>query len=131
MIRNIATSIALLVLCSLPVWAQSDAGWPMERGNVTSSGSLDTSIGDELEIDWEFKYPKGAFESSPIVALKDCKPTVFADGIDDNVKGKLFSIDLGSGESNWEYEIEDGFLSSPAWHEGKVFVGDLSGKIYC
>lgn len=131
MIRNIATSIALLVLCSLPVWAQSDAGWPMERGNVTSSGTLDTSIGDELEIDWEFKYPKGAFESSPIIVAGDDKRTVFVAGIDVNVKGKLFSIDLDSGETNWETEIEEGFISSPAWYENRIYVANLSGLIYC
>ena len=105
--------------------------WPMERGNAESTGSRNSKIGDAFEIAWEFKYPKGAFESSPIVATQNGKPTVFVAGVDVNVKGKLFSIDLESGEANWEVEVEEGFVSSPAWHDNRVFVGDMYGKVYC
>ena len=65
------------------------------------------------------------------MVTQEGKPTVFAAGIDTNVKGKLFSIDLESGKSNWEFETEEGFVSSPAWHDNRVFVGDMYGKIYC
>ena len=105
--------------------------WPMERGNVNSTGSSDSKIGDAFEIAWEFKYPKGAFESSPIIVTQNDKPTVFVAGVDVNVKGKLFSIDLESGDVNWEHEVEEGFVSSPAWHDNRIFVGDMYGKIYC
>lgn len=105
--------------------------WPMERGNATSSGAFETSVGDKFEIEWEFKYPKGAFESSPIIVSSEGKPTVFVAGIDVNVKGKVYSIDLETGNANWEYEIEEGFVASPAWHDGKIFVGDMAGIVYC
>ena len=139
MFPRIALPIILLLCGPSFVHAQQaemdriakESVWPMERGNVTSTGAVAKSIGDKFEIQWEFKYPKGAFESSPIVAMENDKPTVFAAGIDANVKGKIFSIDLETGEPNWDFEVEEGFLSSPAWHENKIFVGDLSGKIYC
>jgi len=130
-------SIALLLLFSTAGFAQEEnrqaaqTNWPMERGDVTSSGAVKDSIGDEFEIDWEFKYPKGAFESSPIIVANKDTRTVFVAGIDVNVKGKLFSIDLDSGKTNWEFAIEEGFVSSPAWHEGRVYVPDLSGLIHC
>jgi len=111
--------------------AEKVADWPMTRGNVTSSGSYKESIGDKFEIEWEFEYPKGAFESGPIIVTAGGKSTVFVAGIDVNVKGKIYSIDLESGKSNWEFEIEEGFVSPPAWHDGKIFVGDMIGMIYC
>lgn len=105
--------------------------WPMERGDPQSTGAIASGIGDAFEIDWEFNYPKGAFESSPVVVTQEGKPTVFAAGIDANVKGKLFSIDLETGKPNWEFEIEEGFVSSPAWHDNQVYVGDMYGMVYC
>ena len=105
--------------------------WPMERGNVASSGAYASSVGDKFEIDWEFKYPKGAFESSPIIVTIEGRPTVFIAGIDVNVHGKIYSIDLESGAVNWEFEIKEGFVSPPAFRDGKLFVGDMAGVIYC
>jgi outer membrane protein assembly factor BamB len=130
--------LAFVAFCGNPLFAQQDEldrvakqTWPMERGNNASTGAIENSIGDNFEIDWEFKYPKGAFEASPIIALHQNKPTVFVAGIDVNVKGKLFSIDLLTGDPNWEFEIEEGFVSSPAWHQDRVYVGDMVGMIYC
>ena len=98
---------------------------------MESTGASDSNIGDAFEVAWEFKYPKGAFESSPIVVTQNGKPTVFVAGVDVNVKGKLFSIDLKTGQPNWEFEVEEGFVSSPAWRDNQIFVGDMYGKIYC
>ncbi|QEG20472.1 outer membrane protein assembly factor BamB family protein [Mariniblastus fucicola] len=139
MFQRLSFSLAILALCATPLFAQQAkvdeaakaAAWPMARGNETSTGAIEKSIGDKFEIDWEFKYPKGAFESSPIIASHEGKPTIFTSGIDVNVKGKLFSIDLETGKSNWDFEIEEGFVSSPAWRDGRIFVGDMIGMIYC
>lgn len=105
--------------------------WPMARGNVASTGAFAESVGDKFEIEWEFKYPKGAFESSPIIVKRDGDATVYVAGIDVNVKGKVIAIDLATGEAKWEFEIEEGFVSSPAWHQGKIYVGDMAGMLYC
>ena len=105
--------------------------WPMTRGNLLSSGAFPDSVGDTFETEWEFKYPTGAFEAGPIVVAGNKNSTVYVAGINVDVKGKLFAIDLESGKEKWSFESEDGFVSSPAWREGHVFVGNMLGKLYC
>ena len=138
MITRLNFSLAILTICATSLVAQQATvepaqveDWPMARGGATSAGAYPESVGDNFEIEWEFKYPKGAFESSPIIVSADGKSTVFVAGIDVNVKGKIYSIALESGDSNWEYDIEEGFVASPAFHDGKIFVGDMLGMIYC
>lgn len=111
---------------------QSDLiDWRQARGNANSTGAFPKSIGDSFEIDWEVKYPKGAFESSPIIVHVDGKSTVYVAGLNVNVKGHLYAIDLESGEVKWTFEIEEGFVSPPAWRDGRIYLGDMAGMIYC
>lgn len=138
MITRLNSSLVILAICATSLMAQDApvepakvADWPMARGGATSAGAYPDSIGDKFEIEWEFKYPKGAFESSPIIVSDQGKSTVFVAGIDVNVNGKIYSIDLESGEANWDYEIEEGFIASPAFYDGKIFVGDMLGLVYC
>ena len=103
----------------------------MARGNVASTGAFAESVGDEFEIEWEYKYPKGAFESSPIIVHHDGDTTVYVAGIDVNVQGKVIAIDLATGKSKWQFDIKEGFVASPAWHNGRIYVGDMAGMLYC
>lgn len=105
--------------------------WPLSRGNVKSTGVYPKSVGDAFETEWEFKYPKGAFESSPIIVSDGDSTTVYVAGIDVNVKGRIYAIDFATGKEKWHFEIEEGFIASPAWHDGKIYVGDMAGMIYC
>ncbi len=139
MLQRLSFTFAFLAFCSFPLLAQQAevkqvakvSAWPMARGNVASTGTFAESVGDKFEIEWEYKYPKGAFESGPIIVGQDDKATVYVAGIDVNVKGKLIAIDLATGKAKWEFEIQEGFISSPAWHEGKIYVGDMAGMLYC
>ena len=114
-----------------PATESSATDWPMTRGNSLSTGAFPESVGDEFEIEWEFKYAKGAFESGPIIVTQDEGTTVYAAGIDVNVNGKLLAIDLATGKEKWNFEVEDGFVASPAWQNGRLFVGDMLGNLYC
>ena len=105
--------------------------WRLSRGNVKSTGTYSKSAGDKFETEWEFKYPKGAFESSPIIVSTNGATTVYVAGIDVNVKGRIYAIDLATGKEKWHFEIEEGFIASPAWRNGKIYVGDMAGMIYC
>jgi outer membrane protein assembly factor BamB len=105
--------------------------WPLFRGDVASTGALPESIGDELTEVWKFKYPKGAFDSSPIVVSDQGNKTVYVAGMTVNVIGKLVAIDFESGEKKWEFESEEGFMTSPSYRDGRVVVGDMMGTIFC
>jgi len=138
----VATLVVALCCPSVPAQAPFEAeqtdsvkssriDWPMTRGSSLSNGTFPESVGDEFEVEWEYQYPKGAFEAGPIIVNHDMQTTVFVAGIDVNVKGKLLAIDLATGKEKWNFEVEDGFVSSPAWHEGHLYVGDMIGKLYC
>jgi outer membrane protein assembly factor BamB len=105
--------------------------WPLARGNANSTGAFPESVGDEFEIEWEAKYPKGAFESSPIIVSRDGDSTVYVAGINVDVKGALFAFDLKTGTTKWTFEIDEGFVAPPAWHDGKIYAGDMAGMVYC
>ncbi len=104
------------------------AGWPVFRGNAQSSGVATTTLPTKLDVVWEFKVPQGGFEGTPlIVELPNGKKTVYAADMD----GKLFSIDFETGEKNWEIKLGIGIAASPAYQDGKIFVGDIDGFFHC
>ncbi len=104
------------------------AGWPVFRGNAQSSGVASTTLPAKLDVIWEFKVPQGGFEGTPlIVELPNGKKTVYAADMD----GKLFSIDFITGEKNWEIKLGIGIAASPAYQDGKIFVGDIDGFFHC
>lgn len=109
--------------------SSSDAeGWNVFRGNAQSTGVAKSKLPADLDVLWEFKVPQGGFEGSPLI-VKDSrgKKTVYVADMD----GKLFSIDLETGEKNWEVKLAIGIAASPAYRDGKIFVGDIDGFFHC
>ena len=111
-----------------------DAGdWPMFRGDSEGSGVATTILpsNDQLEVLWEFKVKgrDGAFAASPIVVRNqsDGQPTVYAADLD----GKVYSIDLETGDLNWEFQTGISIEASPAYKDGHIYIGDLDGGFYC
>jgi len=107
--------------------------WPMFRGDAQGSGVATTTLPavDQLEVLWEYKVKgrDGAFEASPIVVQNqsDGRPTVYAADLD----GKVYSIDLETGDSNWEFQTGISIEASPAYKNGRIYIGDLDGRFYC
>jgi len=71
--------------------------------------------------------PDGGFESSAAIANQ----TVFIAGITNDVKGKLFAIKLADGEKQWEFDSPDGFLTTPVYDAGNLYLGDMLGVFRC
>ena len=111
---------------SKPVAAE---GWNLFRGNTESTGVAKTTLPGELEILWKFEVPKGGFEGSPLIVNnpKTKRQTVYVGDMD----GTLYSLDFKTGEKNWSAKTPLGFVASPAYHDGKIFIGDIDGFFYC
>ncbi len=103
-------------------------GWLVFRGNAQSTGVAKTQLPAELEVLWDFKVPQGGFEGTPLIVQEPGgRKTVFVADMD----GKLFSIDFQTGEKNWEVKLGIGIAASPAYRDGKIFVGDIDGYFHC
>ena len=106
--------------------SQTDS-WTSFRGNAQSSGFAKGPEFKSLKKEWEFKLPDGGFESSAAIADE----TVFIAGITNDVKGKLFALSLADGEKKWEFDSPDGFVTTPVFDAGKLFLGDMLGVFRC
>jgi len=103
-------------------------GWNVFRGDAQSTGVAKTKLPADLDVLWEFKVPQGGFEGTPLIVKgTDGKKTVYVADMD----GKLFSLDLETGKKNWEVNLAIGIAASPAYQDGKIFVGDIDGYFHC
>ena len=106
--------------------SQTDS-WTSFRGNAQSSGFAKGPDFQSLEKEWQFKLPDGGFESSSAIADQ----TVYIAGITNDVKGKIFALNLADGEKKWEFDSPDGFVTTPVFNAGKLFLGDMLGVFRC
>ncbi len=107
--------------------AKPSEGWPFFRGDTQSTGVARTELVKNLEVLWEFKVPKGAFEgTAAIVGDKNSKMVYIGD-----LDGKLFALDLNTGKLNWEFQVEIGFVTGPAYRNDMIYLGDIDGYFYC
>lgn len=132
--------IALLGLCQSVSFAQAQAeaeksaaanqkavDWPTFRGDPSSTGVARSSLPEKLEILWERQIPKNSFTSTPcVVELNGRKVAVLASG-----NGPVIALDLQTGEPIWQFEGPIGFIGSVSFKDGKFYVGDVEGKLYC
>ena len=125
---------------NIPVPEQPSAGpdksstpseeWTMFRGDEQSTGVASSVLPNELEILWKFEVPKGAFEGSAAIVRElgdNSKRTVYIADLD----GKVFALDLETGQKKWEFKSEIGFVTSPAVKKGRIYIGDIDGIFYC
>ncbi len=100
--------------------------WPLFRGNGKSQGVATSKLPEELDVIWQHKVKNGAFEGTPVVVGGESKWAFVGDA-----DGTMFAFDLASGKIRWEFKSEIGYVSAPAFQEGRLYVGDMDGKFYC
>jgi outer membrane protein assembly factor BamB len=101
----------------------SETSWPLARGDRQATGVARTELPEEPELLWTFAVDDGAFETAAVIA----EGRVYLGGLD----GPLYAIDLTSGEKDWAFPTELGFLGSASYGDGKVYAGDVEGRFYC
>lgn len=102
--------------------AASPSDWTSFRGDPGQSGVAGGSLPASLELLWSFQTEGGAIASSPVVAADH----VFF-GNDD---GRLYAVDVESGEPAWELRTDDIIEAPPMVHDGVVYVGSSDGFLY-
>ena len=110
--------------------AAESRGWSLFRGDPGSTGVAPSGLPDELDVLWKFEVPQGAFEGSAAIVAQHQNPAnkrVYIADLD----GKVFAFDLETGEKQWEFQSEIGFVTSPAVKEGRIYIGDIDGVFYC
>jgi outer membrane protein assembly factor BamB len=106
---------------------QVENDWPVFRGDVASTGVARSKLPERLEILWERQIPKNSFASTAcLVELGGRKVAVLASG-----DGPVLAFDLLTGDELWKYEGPVGFIGSVSHRNGRFYVGDVEGKLYC
>ena len=104
--------------------------WISFRGNAQSSGYAEGRTSDALVPVWKFELKDGGFESAAAIIKNPKSATVFIAGVTNDVKGKLYALDLRDGKQLWEFESPDGFLTTPVYDNGRLFLGDMAGMFF-
>lgn len=111
---------------SVPV-ANMEGEWHLFRGDANSRGVATSGLPKNLDLIWQYEIERGSFEGTPII-VGDPKPLAIIGDAD----GKLIAFDLKSGDVKWEYKSgEIGFVTAPAYRDGKIYIGDMDGKFHC
>jgi outer membrane protein assembly factor BamB len=71
---------------------------------------------------WKFSARRG-IDSSPVVAGTR---VYFA-----STDGRLYGLNLKSGDKEWEYEAGGGFTGSPAIVNARLLIASDDGHVYC
>lgn len=105
------------------VAAEPADDWPLFRGDAHSTGVSRGTLPEKLDVLWKFAVPGTAFDSTPAIV----DGVVYLGDMD----GRLYALDLATGEKRWEVKFEDGFLAGTAVKDGALYVGDMAGRFYC
>jgi len=83
---------------------------------------LDVITGDVL---WNYETNANYMDSSP--AVVDGKVYVGAGSND----GHVYCLDASTGSEIWKYKTGDKIYSSPAYFNGKIYIGSYDKNMYC
>src|SRR5947208_16117752 len=111
--RRLSAGVSLALLIPTLLAA---ADWPQFRGNPQLTGVTADAAPASLKLLWTYEAGEG-IESSPAIAAG----AVYVG----TQSGDLVAVDLETGKLRWKYKAQEGIgESSPAVHEGVVYVGD-------
>ncbi|MEQ8836037.1 MAG: PQQ-binding-like beta-propeller repeat protein, partial [Lacipirellulaceae bacterium] len=74
------------------------------------------------ELAWEF----------PTRTRVECSPLIVGEHVFfGTVRGRLYLVDLKTGEDVWDFNAGGGFIASPAISDGRIIIGNTDGTLYC
>lgn len=95
--------------------------WPVFRGDAALTGVAEGTLPDALTLAWRFETD-GAIQSTPIVT----------DGvvIFSSMNGRVYAVDLQTGQEKWWFKANDEIEASPLYAEGRVFFASAIGTFF-
>lgn len=107
----------------------SERDWPLFRGDPLSTGATDTDLPKRLTIVWQREFRGQSFEGTPVIVGGPDAPKIYLGDVD----GHLMAIDLNNGHVDWTTQLESGigFITAPAFRQGRLYIGDLDGYFHC
>ncbi len=113
---------------TLPAQTGELPDWPVFRGDSLASGVARSGLPELMAERWNHNLPGTGIEATAIVVDvgNGQRLALIAD-----MDGHLHALDLGTGEPRWTFDGQLGFNASPAWHNGRIYIGDLEGIFYC
>ena len=97
------------------------SSWQMFRGGPALLGIAPGELPDSFSLHWKFKTGDSNKSSTAIGNGR-----VFI-GSDD---GKVYALEMASGQEVWSFQTEDTVESSPCLLNGSVFVGSSDSFLY-
>lgn len=118
--------LRLSVFCAFLLGAlaplrETQADWPLFRGNPLQTGVATDPLPDKLVVRWQFKTGD-SIESTAAIA----GDTVYVGSMD----GHLYALDLATGKEKWKFKAAP-FRAPPSVRGDAVFVGDSDGVFHC
>jgi len=101
---------------------EAPASWWIYRGDRSLTGVAPGQLSDQPKLRWTFKTDGAVTSSAAIV-----DGLVYIGSVD----GKLYAIDLATGEERWSFETEDAVESPPLVLDGRVYFGSNDCFVYC
>ncbi|GAB5405420.1 MAG: PQQ-binding-like beta-propeller repeat protein [Aureliella sp.] len=95
--------------------------WPLFRGDVAGSGAMQEDLPVKIDLLWEKRFDETEFLEGPICV----DGTIYIGDAD----GVVRSINLGTGDLNWEKKFEAFLLTTPSFKDGVLYVGDIDGVL--
>lgn len=101
--------------------AVQTSDWPIYRGDAGLRGVSAEGVTPPFGLDWTFRGG-AAIVSSPII-------------VDDNVyigcdDGRLYCLDVHTGEKRWEFVTEYELEAPPLYHDGVIYIGSSDFFVY-
>ena len=95
--------------------------WPIFRGDNNFSGNAQGDIPDSLKLLWKFQA-EDEITSSPVVM----SGKIYFGSMD----GKLYCLDLVTGEKYWEFATTTSFEAPPLILNNIVYIGNVNHVFY-
>ncbi len=121
----------------------SMSSWPIFRGDSHATGVANSTLPKKPELVWKFEVERGAFEGTAAIVggvayIGDLDGTVYAFELktgnkkwETNFSNKAWTFPDGKPVGKEDKTEISGFMASPSYRDGRLYIGDMFGRFFC